>query len=595
MANKKSLLRIANGLPNDPGVYRYFDKEETIIYVGKAKNLKKRVSSYFVDSAKHNQKTIRLIKQIDKIEYTIVDNEFDALLLENNLIKKHQPRYNILLKDDKTYPYIAVTKERFPRLITTRQVDTRQADYYGPFSNGIARRNLTDLLTNTFHFRTCTYNLSKENIAQKKYSVCMDYHIGKCKGPCEGLQSEENYLSEVESSKEILNGKFNRAKDLLKEQMTYHASNLDYEKAEIEKNKIISLEQFQSKSTIANPKYGTLDVYTHIFDDNKLYINNLQISNGVINGVYNTHFKKIDEQQIESTLNQHIFDARLKYNKTSKEILTNRTFEYYESNIKIVEPKIGDKKKLVDLSIKNLFQYKLETSSNNTGKESGQRILETLKADLRMTELPKHIECFDNSNIQGTNPVASMVCFKMGKPSKKDYRHFNIKTVIGPNDFDSMKEIVQRRYSRLVTEGEALPQLIIIDGGKGQLNAAKEILKTLGIYNDVAVIGIAKRLEEIYFPDDKDPVLINKKSESLKLIQKLRNEAHRFAITFHRDQRSRSFIKSKLGELEGIGPKTEQQLLQHYKSVKKIKEASQEELSQLIGQQKAIIIKKGLS
>lgn len=594
MTKINDLLEIAKGLPQDPGVYTYFDKEGDIIYVGKAKNLRKRVSSYFLKSTAHNNKTKRLISKIERLKYDIVDTEFDALLLENTLIKKNQPRYNILLKDDKTYPYVTLTRERFPRLEISRIINNKQAEYYGPYSSGRARKNLEEVLRNTFSFRTCNYLLSEENIQAKKYSVCMDYHIGKCKGPCEGLQTEENYLEEVRSAREILRGKFAPAKQYLTEEMAKYAENLEFEKAELTKKKLESLFFAESKSTVVNPKLGDLEVYTYIYDSNKLFVNYLRIANGVINGISNYIVKNVDEDAVEDSMSQYVFDNRLKHAFTNKEILTNRTFNYPDDVIEVTEPKIGDKKKLIDLSLKNLFQYKLEQSATNSGKETSHRILETLKADLRMTELPKHIECFDNSNIQGTNPVASMVCFKMGKPSKKDYRHYNIKTIVGPDDFGSMKEIVERRYSRLQRENEPFPQLIIIDGGKGQLNAAKEILKELGVYNQVALIGIAKRLEEIYFPEDKDPVLINKKSESLKLIQKLRNEAHRFAITFHRDQRSKSFINSKLSQIEGIGPKTEQELLKKFKSLKNIKEATKEEIAEVIGNSKAEKVKQEL-
>lgn len=595
MTRIDNLLEIAKALPQDPGVYRYYNQEADIIYVGKAKNLRKRVTSYFLKSTQHNNKTKRLISKIASLSYDIVDTEFDALLLENTLIKKHQPKYNILLKDDKTYPYVTITKERFPRLEISRIINRKKAEYFGPYSNGKARKNLEEVLRNTFHFRTCNYDLSEANITAKKYSVCMDYHIGKCKGPCEGLEKEEDYLQEVNNAREILRGKFNPAKQYLTEEMDKYSKKLEFEKAELTKNKLESLSHSETKSTVANPNLGNMEVYTYIYDSNKLFVNYLKIANGVINAITNYIIKNVEEETIENSISQYVFNNRLKHPFENKEILTNKAFTYPDDRLTIIEPKMGDKKKLIDLSIKNLFQYKLEKSTTNSGKETSHRILETLKSDLRMTELPKHIECFDNSNIQGTNPVASMVCFKMGKPSKKDYRHYNIKTIVGPDDFGSMKEIVERRYTRLKNENQPFPQLIIIDGGKGQLNAAKEILKELGIYNKVALIGIAKRLEEIYFPEDKDPVLINKKSESLKLIQKLRNEAHRFAITFHRDQRSRSFIRSKLSQIEGIGPKTEQELLKKFKSVKNIKQASIDDISLIVGKSKAKIIKDTLN
>lgn len=595
MSRVQNLLNIAKELPQDPGVYRYFDAEGTIIYVGKAKNLRKRVTSYFQTSTQHNNKTKRLIQKIASIKYAIVDTEYDALLLENNLIKKHQPRYNILLKDDKTYPYISISKERFPRIGITRNVNPKEAHYYGPYSHGAARKNLFELLEKTFHFRTCNYNLSEENIRAKKYKVCMEYHIGKCKAPCVGFQTEEDYMTEVKGAKDILKGKYSDAKEILKQHMMTLADRLEYEKAEKTKYKLISLENFESKSIVANPSFGNMEVVVHLLDETHLFISYMRITRGVITALSNHLIKQTTPEEHHTVLEQFIFNNRLKHRISSKEILTNQEFTYEEGDIHISIPKIGDKKKLVDLCLKNLFQYKLEKSAQSSGKETVHRVLETLKSDLRMTELPKHIECFDNSNISGTNAVASMVCFKMGKPSKKDYRHYNIKTVVGPDDFGSMREIVGRRYKRLVEENQPLPQLIIIDGGKGQLSSAMTILKDLGIYHQVCVIGIAKRLEEIYFPEDKDPVMINKKSESLKLIQKLRNEAHRFAITFHRDQRSKNFIKSELEEIEGVGPKTLEVLLKKYKSVNNIREATTQELIDLVGESKAAKIKKGLN
>lgn len=595
MTKKEELLSIAKALPKEPGVYRYYDKEQTIIYVGKAKDLRKRVSSYFLSSTNHNNKTRRLVTKIHSIKYTVVDSEYDALLLENNFIKKHKPKYNILLKDDKTYPYITISKERFPKLAISRVVDQSKAYYFGPFSHGLARKNLFDILEKTFHFRTCNYNLSEENIQSKKYEVCMEYHIGNCKAPCVGKQKETEYNIEVAAAKNILKGNYGSTKAQLKDEMTAYAQELKFEKAEKTKLKLISLTNFESKSIIANPSLGSLEVYSIVSEKEQAFVNFLNISNGIVTASSNHQLKNIDEENLEDALMQFICDHRLKSKSAIKNIFVNIPINYPEANIEVYVPKIGDKRKLVDLSLRNALQYKLEKTTNATGKETSHRILETMMKDLRMTELPKHIECFDNSNIQGTNPVASMVCFKMGKPSKKDYRHFHIKTVVGPDDFASMEEVVTRRYSRLIKENSPLPQLIIIDGGKGQLSAAQKILKQLGIYSKVCVIGIAKRLEEIYFPEDKDPVLINKKSESLKLIQKLRNEAHRFAITFHRDVRSKEFIKSQLSEIEGIGKGTEEILLKEFKSITKIKEATTEQLSALIGKSKANIIKSNLT
>jgi len=498
---KEALLEIARSLPQDPGVYRYFDKENTIIYVGK------------------------------------------------------------------TYPYICISKERFPKLYFTRTVNKKEAYYFGPYSSILARNGLIDILRSTFHFRTCNLNLSKENVQAGKYNVCMEYHIGNCKGPCINAQTEDDYMREVSKAKDILKGKFGSSKDILVEEMSKLATKMKFEEAAKVKEKLLSLEQFESKSIVANPNVGDIEIYTIIVDGNKGFINFIQISNGVITASNNNLVKNTEDFEREEILIQWIVNNRESNKLNAKNILSNIDFEYPDASVEVNVPKIGDKKKLINL---------------------------TLKADLRMKELPKHIECFDNSNIQGTNPVASMVCFKMGKASKKDYRHYKIKTVEGPDDFASMKEIVERRYSRLVRENEPLPQLIIIDGGKGQLSSAVEILKNLGVYEKLVVIGIAKKLEEIYFPGDSYPVMINKKSESLKLIQKLRNEAHRFAITFHRDLRSKNFIKSSLTEIEGIGPKTVEKLLRKYKTIKAIKELPEKELEAFIGKAIATKLKENL-
>ncbi len=594
MSRIEELLEIAKSLPKDPGVYRYYDKEGTIIYVGKAKDLRKRVSSYFLSSTNHDNKTKRLVQSINSLKYTIVATEYDALLLENNFIKKNKPKYNILLKDDKTYPYIIITKDRYPKIDISRIVDQKSAYYYGPFSNGLVRKNIFEILKKTFHFRTCNYNLSQENIASHKYDVCMEYHIGNCKAPCVGYQTEEEYNTEVQYAKHILKGSYQSTKNELKAEMLKHAENLAFEKAERIKQKYLSLENFESKSIIVNPNIGSLEVYTIIKDEDQAFINYLNCQNGVITASSNHHISNIDQETESELLPVFIFDHRRSTKSQLPVIISNFEFEYPDFKTDIQVPKIGDKKKLIELSLLNTQQYRLEKVTAVTGKDSSQRILETLMKDLRMTELPKHIECFDNSNIQGTNPVASMVCFKMGKASKKDYRHYKIKTVEGPNDFESMREIVTRRYTRLVEENEPLPQLVIIDGGKGQLGIAIEALKAVGVYNKVCVVGIAKRLEEIYFPGDKDPLLINKKSESLKLIQKLRNEAHRFAITFHRDQRSKYFIQSTISEIDGIGQATEEILLKKYKTTTRIKNTPTEELAKLIGAHKAELIKKGL-
>ncbi|WP_200974596.1 excinuclease ABC subunit UvrC [Echinicola sp. 20G] len=575
-------------LPDVPGVYKYFNGEDDLIYVGKAKSLKKRVASYFIKSAGLNLKTKRMVKEIRRIEFTMVNSEFDALLLENNLIKKSQPKYNILLKDDKTYPYLLVTKEHFPQIYPTRKVIPSRGTYYGPFASVKAMNNVLELIRSLFTIRTCKLDLNPYKIAEQKYKVCLEYHIGNCLGPCEGFQAEKSYLKDIDQAKNILKGNLGIPKAYFKTMMQEAAENLAFETAQRYKDKLELLEKYQAKSLVANPQITSLDVFSIVTDEKFAFVNYLKIKNGAIHITKTVELKKkLDETEQELLLTA-IFRLRDQFQSDSKEIISNIDLEEPIEGLHLVVPKIGDKRKLIELSLKNAMYYKKEKAlASGKVKEKKNRILLQLQKDLSLKEIPDHIECFDNSNIQGAYPVASMVCFLDGKPAKKEYRHFHIKTVEGPNDFASMTEIVGRRYSRLLKENKALPKLIVIDGGKGQLSAAVEAMKSLGIYGMVPVIGIAKKLEEIYFPEDSYPLHIDKKSESLRLIQRVRDEAHRFAITFHRDVRSKNSFKTALDQIEGIGPQTTNKLLQHYKSVKKIKEASEEEIAEIIGNDKA--------
>ena len=578
-------------LPDNPGVYRFFNEDNVLIYVGKAKSLKKRVSSYFNKQAGVNRKTRRLVSEIKAIEVTLVNSEFDALLLENNLIKQNQPKYNILLKDDKTFPYICVSNERFPRIYSTRKFIPSEGSYFGPYASVKAMNNVLRLINSLFTLRTCRFDLSEENITRGKFKVCLEYHIGNCKGPCEGLQTEEDYLKDVDQALNILKGNLSIPKQYFKDHMSSAAEKLEFESAQRFKDKLELVDRFQSKSVVVSPKIADLDVFTIVSDEKWAFVNYLRIKNGTINLSQTSEVKKRLDESDEDILSLMIIDLKDKFQSAAKEVLTNRDFELETENFKLIQPQRGDKKKLIELSLKNaLFAKKEKYSSLENVKDKGNRVLKQLQSDLSLKELPTHIECFDNSNIQGTNPVASMVCFKMGRPSKKDYRHFKIKTVIGPDDFSSMNEVVGRRYKRLIDEELPLPKLIVIDGGKGQLNAACDALKTLGLYGEIPIIGIAKRLEELYFPEDSFPIHIDKKSESLRLIQKLRDEAHRFAITFHRDLRSKNSFKFELEEVKGLGKATVDKLLKEFRTMSKIQEASQEEIGTVIGQAKAKIV-----
>ncbi|UII34230.1 excinuclease ABC subunit UvrC [Fulvivirga ulvae] len=577
-----------NSLPNSPGVYKFFNKDEELIYVGKAKSLKKRVASYFSKSHQLNRKTKKLISEIVSMEYTLANTEFDALLLENNLIKENQPKYNILLKDDKTYPYICIVNERLPRIISTRTFDPTYGEYFGPFSSVVAMKNVLDLLRKLYSIRTCKFNLSENNILEGKFKVCLEYHIGNCKGPCENLQTKEDYDSEIEQARNILKGNLSVVRSYFKQQMLTASENLEFELAQRFKEKIDLLDKFQTRSTIVNPKLSELDVFSIVSEKQSAFVNYLQIKNGAIILAKTVEIKKKLEESDEDVLSLISVELRDRHGSNNKEIISNIVLTL-EEDVNNVIPKIGDKKKLLELSLKNALEYKKDRMKHS-GKEKKNETLLQLKIDLKLQELPQQIECFDNSNLQGTNAVASMVCFKDGKPSKKDYRHFNIKTVEGPDDFASMKEIVYRRYKRLLSDNLPLPQLIVIDGGKGQLSSACDALKELRLYGKIPIVGIAKRLEEIYFPGDSIPIHISKKSRSLFLLQRIRDEAHRFAITFHRQKRSNASFNTELETIKGVGKKTTDRLLKEYKSTRKIKALSKEELIRFLGESKAELV-----
>ncbi|TLF46710.1 excinuclease ABC subunit UvrC [Maribacter aurantiacus] len=577
-----------SALPNGPGVYQFYDKEDKILYVGKAKNLKKRVSSYFNKNHEYG-KTRVLVKKIKRIKHIVVPTESDALLLENNLIKEYKPRYNVMLKDDKSYPWLCLKNERFPRLFPTRRVIKDGSEYYGPYTSMKTVRTLLDLIKSVYPLRTCNYDLSEEKIKGGKYKVCLEYHLGNCKGPCEGLQSSEEYDRQIADIKEIIKGNFKSSLHYFKGQMKTFAAEMRYEEAQRIKDKIEVLENYQVKSTIVNPKISNVDVFTIVADNAMAYVNFLQLSHGSIIRSHTMEIKKKLDESDEELLQLAIVEIRQRFNSQSKELYLPFPVELDESLI-ISVPKLGDKKRLLELSERNAKFYRQERFNQIKIIDPDRhtnRIMAQMKKDLRLSEEPRHIECFDNSNIQGTNPVAACVVFKDGKPSKKDYRHFNIKTVTGPDDFASMEEVVFRRYKRLLEEEEPLPQLIIIDGGKGQLSSALKSLDILGLRGKIAIVGIAKRLEEIYFPGDSIPLYLDKKSESLKIIQHLRNEAHRFGITFHRNKRSKSAINSELENIEGVGEKTARDLLKKFKSVKRIKEASLDHLAEVVGTSKA--------
>lgn len=575
-------------LPNKPGVYQYYDKDDKLLYVGKAKNLKKRVSSYF--TKQHDLgKTRVLVKKIVTIKHIVVDTETDALLLENNLIKKYQPRYNIMLKDDKTYPWICIKKERFPRVFSTRRMIKDGSEYFGPYTSMKTVHTLLELINGLYPLRNCNYDLSLKNIKAKKYKVCLEYHLGNCLGACENHQSEEDYNQSIVAIRNILKGNFKESLSAFKLQMKDFAENLHFEDAQKIKEKIDVLMNYQSKSTIVNPKINNVDVFSIVSDEGYGYVNYLQISYGSIIRSHTLEIKKKLEETDEEILQLAIIELRQRFNSQCKEIYVPFKVNVGE-NLKIYIPKVGDKKHILDLSIRNAKYYRIERFKQvriTDPNRHENRIMAQMKKDLRLSEEPRHIECFDNSNIQGTNPVAACVVFKNGKPSKKDYRKFNIKTVEGPDDFASMEEVVYRRYKRLLDEKQPLPQLIIIDGGKGQLSSALKSLDKLNLRSKIAIIGIAKRLEELFYPDDPIPLYLDKKSETLKIIQQLRNEAHRFGITFHRNKRSKEALNTTLETIVGIGEKTVVELLKQFKSTQRIKKASFDEIAKVVGPSRA--------
>ncbi len=575
-------------IPQEPGVYQYYDKDDKILYVGKAKNLKKRVSSYF-NKQHDNAKTNVLVKKICSIKHIVVSTETDALLLENNLIKKYQPRYNVLLKDDKTYPWICIKKEAFPRVFQTRRVIKDGSEYFGPYTNKKTVRTLLELIKGLYTLRTCNYQLSRENINNQKFKVCLEYHLKNCKGACEGYETEETYNKQISAVREILKGNFKESLHNFRKLMHSYAENLQFEDAQRIKEKLETLENYQSKSTIVSPKISNVDVFTIVSDESYGYVNFLQISYGSIIRSHTLELKKKLQETDKELLELGIIELRNRFHSQSKELYVPFELDLGE-NLKITIPKLGDKKHILDLSLRNAKYYRMERFKQvkiTDPERHSNRIMQQMKKDLRLHEEPRHIECFDNSNIQGTNPVAACVVFKNAKPSKKDYRHFNIKTVEGPDDFASMEEVVYRRYKRLLEEEAPLPQLIIIDGGKGQLSSALKSLDILGLRGKIAIIGIAKRLEELFYPDDKYPLYLDKKSETLKVIQFLRNEAHRFGIEHHRNRRSKNALQTELETINGIGEKTIVALMKSFKSVKRIKEASLNDLENVIGFSKA--------
>lgn len=581
-------------LPNKPGVYQYFDKNGHIIYVGKAKSLKKRVASYFTAKQNQSGKLRVLVKKIDSLKFIVVESEMDALLLENNLIKEYQPRYNIMLKDDKTFPWICVKNERFPRVFSTRNVIHDGSKYFGPYASGKMKNTILELIRQLYPIRTCKFNLSKKNVESGKFKVCLEYHIGNCLGPCVGKQSEKDYQSNLIEIERILKGNIANLIAELKQKMMTLAEEMQFEKAQIIKERLEILTNYRSKSMVVNPKIKNVDVFSLIEDEDAAYVNFLKIIDGAVVQTHTLELKKKLDESPEKLLTLAVFDIRQRYGVEAEEMIV--PFEM-DQDFGVVQtiPKIGDKKHLLELSERNAKYYQIDKKKKKDladPERHTKRILETMKEDLRMNELPRHIECFDNSNFQGDYPVAAMVMFKNAKPYKKGYRHYNIKTVDGPDDFASMEEVIFRRYKRLLDEEQELPQLIVIDGGKGQLSASVKSLDNLNLRGKITIIGIAKKLEEIYFPGDSLPLYIDKKSETLKIIQHLRDEAHRFGITHHRLKRDKGTLKTELTDINGIGSQTSDLLLKKFKSVKQIKEQDLNSLAEVIGQSKANIIMK---
>ena len=575
-------------LPNSAGVYQFFDVNDTILYVGKAKNLQKRVRSYFNKNHEHG-KTRVLVKKIISIKHIVVETETDALLLENNLIKKHQPRYNILMKDDKSYPFICIKKEDFPRVFLTRRVIKDGSEYFGPYTSVRTARAILSLIKELYPLRTCSYKLSPENIANRKYKICLEYHIKNCKGACENLQTAKDYNEDIIAIRNIIKGSFSSALEKFKAIMHDFSNKMEFEEAQKIKEKIDLLANYQAKSTIVNPKITNVDVFSIISDESFAYVNFFKIVNGNIIQSHTSEIKKKLDESDKQILEFAIIEIRQRFTSITKEIYVPFKVSLGD-DIKVTIPIVGDKKRIIDLSLRNAKYFRQEQFKQIKIVDPDRhtnRIMAQMKTDLRLQTEPRHIECFDNSNIQGTHPVAACVVFKNGKPSKKDYRNFNIKTVKGPDDFASMEEVVYRRYKRLLAENQELPQLIVIDGGKGQLSSALKSLDALGLRGKIAIIGIAKRLEELFYPDDPIPLYLDKKSETLKIIQQLRNEAHRFGITHHRNKRSKSALNSELNQISGIGKQTITSLLKHFKSVKRVTNASLDDLTVIIGQDKA--------
>ena len=587
-----SLVQNELNIPELPGIYRFLDAAGNLIYVGKAKNLKKRVSSYF--SKNHSdRKTTRLVSLIRKIEFTITNNEFDALLLENNLIKEHQPRYNINLRDDKTYPYLVITKEPFPRIFPTRRKLSGRGEYFGPFPSGKMMHALLELFKKVFTFRSCKLQLTDANIRKGSFKVCLEYHIGNCLGPCTGLQTEASYLEEMEQARQMLLGKTAPARQYFREQMSRFASNLEFEKAQKAKEKLLLLEQWQSNSVVAGQELGNLDVLALLRHDDDVFISYLGLSEGRIIRAHTFEFRCRMEEEDSDLLAHALLQLSEIYGSLSGELITNTITDIAFPDWKISVPQRGEKKKLLDMALKNALFAKKEKALrdlNARAESPSERILSRMKMDLRLDRLPKRIECFDNSNLQGTNPVSAMVCFIDAKPAKKEYRHFNVKTVEGPDDFASMKEVVGRRYKRQLEEAGELPDLILIDGGKGQLSAACDSLKELGLYGKIPIIGIAKRLEELYYPNDPIPLHLDKKSETLKVLQRARDEAHRFGITFHRSKRNKAGLKTALESVSGLGAKTVEFIYQNFKSVSAISEADREKIEAGIGKKRSDVL-----
>jgi len=574
-------------LPEVAGVYQYYDKQDEIIYIGKAKNLKKRVNSYFTKNH-DNRKTALLVKNIVRVEHIVVSSEMDALLLENNLIKKYKPRYNILLKDDKTYPWICIKKEPFPRVFFTRRVIKDGSEYFGPFTSMKTIRSLMDLIRSLYPLRTCKYDLSKEKIEAKKYKVCLEFHIGNCMAPCVGKVELSKYNANINAIRNIIKGNFKSALQELRKEMNIHAEAMEFEKAQWIKEKIGNLENYQAKSTVVNPKISHVDVFSVISDESYGYVNYIQVSFGAIVRSHTLEIKKKLDESDATLLQLGIVEIRQLFSSASKTVFLSERVSLGDT-LKVEVPQQGDKRKLVEMSLRNAKYFRMERFKQIKIVDPDRhvkRIMEQMKKDLRLPKAPYHIECFDNSNIQGTHPVAACVVFKDGKPSKKEYRHYNIKTVSGPDDFASMEEVVFRRYKRLQDEASSLPQLIVIDGGKGQLSSAVKSLELLGLRGKIAILGIAKRLEEIYFPDDSIHLYLDKKSETLKILQRARDEAHRFGISFHRNKRSQTSLTSELDQIPGIGPATRDQLLTHFKSLKRIKQGTEKEMIALLGPQK---------